>query len=87
MRICNKTMSGGTVRLDDNHYVRCRMEHATLVYCGGTVPIFEDCTIDGCDWRLIEAAGRTLEFLQTLNAMDGGGTLIEKAFPIIIAPR
>ncbi len=64
------TFNHETLQLDGESYVECEFKHCRLVYSGGEAPTFKDCRFEDCDWRLEDAAVRTLEHLK---AMWGAG--------------
>ena len=60
-----------TVALDGEHFSSCEFRDCRLVYTGGAPPVFENCRFDDCDWRIEEAAERTLAYLKVLWLAGG----------------
>lgn len=60
-----------TVALDGEHFSSCEFRDCRLVYTGGEPPVFENCRFDDCDWRIEEAAERTLAYLKVLWLAGG----------------
>lgn len=60
-----------TVNLDGESFSGCEFRGCRLVYAGGVPPSFSDCRFDDCDWRLEEAAARTLEHLKVIWGAGG----------------
>ena len=78
----DKTFTGRVV-LDDNRYQRCVFSGATLVFYGGSPPVFEACTFEGCQWSFNSSAGNTLNFLRGMahaEADSGFRTLFDQIF-------
>ena len=55
-----------TVALDGETFDDCEFRDCRLTYAGGEPPAFTGCQFHDCDWRLDEAAGRTLVFLKRI---------------------
>jgi hypothetical protein len=66
-----QTFTGTTEVLDGNVYDHCTFTNCVLVYRGGDLPQMTHTRATGCQWRLEEAAGRTLTLLKGL-AQSGG---------------
>jgi hypothetical protein len=60
-----------TVLLDGESFEGCEFRACRMIYAGGAVPHFRDCQFADCDWRLDDAAGRTLAFMQLLWSVGG----------------
>lgn len=58
------TYSHETVVLDGQEFSDCEFRDCRLVYSGGEVPAFADCRFHACDWKIEEAAARTLSYLK-----------------------
>ena len=41
-----------TVALDGEVFSSCEFRDCRLVYSGGEPPVFTDCRIDDCEWKL-----------------------------------
>jgi hypothetical protein len=68
------------VQTDGETFVGCIFEGTTLRYGGGPHPRFERCTLTGVNWHFNDAALRTIQFLQGINASDGGPAFIGDLF-------
>jgi len=55
-----------TVPLDGESFSECEFRACRLVYGGGEPPSFADCKFDDCEWRLEDAAVRTLAHLKVM---------------------
>jgi len=55
-----------TVSLDGESFSGCEFRDCRMVYAGGPVPTFKNCRFDGCEWKMDEAAGRTLAHLKLI---------------------
>ena len=64
-----------TVTLDGEHFADCEFQDCRLVYGGGAVPSFSNCRFVNCEWRLDDAAARTLEQLKLIWAQGGKATV------------
>ncbi len=64
-----------TVALDGEHFADCEFQDCRLVYTGGPVPSFSNCRFVNCEWRLDDAASRTLEQLKLIWAKGGKATV------------
>jgi hypothetical protein len=60
-----------TVLLDGEAYTDCEFRHCRLVYAGGEVPSFDNCKFGDCDWKLDDAATRTLGHLKAMWSAGG----------------
>ena len=58
------TYSHETVVLDGQEFSDCEFRDCRLVYSGGEVPVFADCRFHACEWKVEDAAARTLVFLK-----------------------
>lgn len=72
---------GGEVTIDGQVFVDCKFEGCTLVYSGGTPPLFDGCDLGDSTIKFTDAAERTLVFLLAM-ARPGSGlqSVIRKAF-------
>ena len=68
------------IQTDGGHFIGCTFDGSILQYGGGEHPKFEDCTLDEVSWLFNQAALRTIQFLQTINASDGGPAFIADLF-------
>jgi hypothetical protein len=68
------------VETDGDRFVGCTFEGTTLQYGGGLHPQFDDCTLTGVNWMFTNAALRTIQFLQMVNASEGGPAFIADLF-------
>jgi hypothetical protein len=66
-----QTFTGTTEVLDGNVYDGCVFTNCVLVYRGGDLPQMTHTRADACQWRLEDAAGRTVLLLKGL-AQAGG---------------
>jgi len=53
-----------TLVVDGEQYADCDFQDCKLIYAGGALPGFSDCRFNGCDWKLDEAAERTIDLLR-----------------------
>jgi len=60
-----------TVTLDGEHFSSCEFRDCRLVYSGGEPPVFQDCRIEDCDWKVEDAAANTLAFLKAVWGAGG----------------
>ncbi len=60
-----------TVSLDGESFSGCEFRDCRLVYAGGALPSFRDCRFDGCEWRMDDAAERTLAHLKLVWSLGG----------------
>lgn len=60
-----------TVPLDGESFSDCEFRDCRMVYSGGSLPIFDGCRFDGCDWKFDDAAARTLAHLKLIWAQGG----------------
>jgi hypothetical protein len=75
-----------TVALDGEHFSSCEFRDCRMVYTGGEPPVFENCRFDDCDWRIEEAAERTLAYLKVLW-LAGGKAQVQAMIKEITAAR
>lgn len=80
MEIKDQTFSGETVATDGKKFVGCTFSDVTLQYGGGVHPVFDDCRFEGVSWRFADAATRTIQFLQRINASPDGPAFIADLF-------
>lgn len=52
-----------SVELDGQTFDGCVFVGCDLIYRGGQLPVFGGCSFQSCEWRLLDAAIRTLAFL------------------------
>lgn len=55
-----------TVSLDGETFEDCDFQDCRLVYAGGPPPVFISCRFVACDWRMEDAAARTLAQLKVM---------------------
>ncbi len=60
-----------TIVLDGEHFADCEFRDCRLIYRGGEVPNFQSCRFEDCDWRLEDAAARTLALLKAMWGVGG----------------
>jgi hypothetical protein len=81
------TFKNAIVHVDGHAYRSCRFEQCRLVYAGGDLPSMIDCTFEGCSWRLVGAAGRTLRLLQAMIARGGATRAqVERSLGLTASP-
>lgn len=68
----NQTLAGGTITLDDKHYVNCQLRNCRLVYSGGDFVLTET-KIENCQVTLAGAAQRTVGLLAVMGALKPDG--------------
>jgi len=64
-----------TVALDGESFSGCEFRDCRLVYRGGAVPHFADCSFHDCDWKFEDAAERTLAHLKGVWAAGAKATV------------
>jgi hypothetical protein len=64
-----------TVALDGERFSSCEFRDCRLVYAGGEPPVFDNCRIEDCEWRLEDSAERTLAFLKVVWGAGGKATV------------
>ncbi len=60
-----------TVTLDGASFEDCEFRDCRLVYAGGPPPSFDSCRFENCEWRLDDAAARTLAVLKVVWSVGG----------------
>ena len=55
-----------TVALDGEEFTDCEFRSSRLVYSGGPVPVFRNCRFDDIEWKLDDAAQRTLAYMKLM---------------------
>ena len=60
-----------TVTLDGQSFSSCEFRDCRLVYAGGEPPSFDDCRFEGCEWKLDDAAARTIALLKLVWGVGG----------------
>ena len=71
---------GASLKVDGDTFVECTFTGTTLKYGGGAHPKFERCTLTGINWYFTDAALRTIQLLQGLNASEGGAAMVGQLF-------
>ena len=64
-----------TVVLDGESFAGCEFRDCRLVYSGGAVPVFTDCSFHGCEWKFEDAAANTLAHLKAVWAAGAKATV------------
>ena len=64
------------VKVDGNQYEECQFNNCTVIYSGGLVPSFSNCSFDGSRFSFDEAAGRTVALLQAWARPGSGFTQV-----------
>lgn len=72
--LSNQTFNDESIAVDDNRYEKCTFVNCTLVYSGGTLPVFADCKFDNSTIELGGAASNTITYL---SGMYQGGLLTQ----------
>jgi hypothetical protein len=62
----NVTYSHETVVLEAETFTSCEFRDCRLVYTGGELATLTDCKFLDCEWKLDEAATRTLAHLKLM---------------------
>lgn len=79
--ISGRTYSDGeTIDTDGQTFDDCQFEKAMLRYAGGAHPKFEKCGFGDTGWLFAGPALRTIQFLQQINASEGGTDFIADIF-------
>jgi hypothetical protein len=60
-----------TLTLDGESFFDCEFRACRLIYAGGALPSFNDCRFEDCDWKMEDAAARTLAHLKLVWAVGG----------------
>lgn len=55
-----------TVALDGEAFSDCEFRSCRLVYSGGELPVFRNCRFDDIEWKLDDAAIRTLGYMKLM---------------------
>jgi hypothetical protein len=55
-----------TVALDGEEFSDCEFRSCRLVYSGGPLPKFSNCRFDEIEWKLDDAAQRTLAYMKLM---------------------
>ena len=71
---------GEMVETDGRHFIKCHFDGVQLLYCGGELPAFEDCTFAAVGWFFDGPALRTIQLLQVNGNAEGGRALIDDLF-------
>jgi hypothetical protein len=78
-KLCNET-----IVLDDNEFIACEFENCTMVYSGGEQPKLQQCHFVRCQWKLDQAAKRTMLFLRSIyHSGPGGRELVDETLKSI----
>lgn len=77
--ITGSVLSGTRLTVDGFKFDRCRFEQCTLVYSGGEIPAFVNCSFADSQFEFEGAAGRTLVLLQAMSEPGSGLQAIVKA--------
>jgi len=59
-----------TVEVDGKSFRDTRFQKCTLIYSGGSVPVFDNCHFEGCTWTPTGPALNTMLFLRSLLEID-----------------
>ncbi len=70
-QVKNKTFDNQPVKLDDTDFQECSFRACSLVYAGGNLPAFFDCTFEACGWHFEDAAGRTVMLIRAMAQAMG----------------
>ncbi|WP_022681622.1 hypothetical protein [Sphingobium bisphenolivorans] len=62
----------GNVELDGNRFIKCRFEHATLIYRGGEPPQLSECVFDPAQIEFQNAAANTVRLLGAMAQPNSG---------------
>ena len=69
----NITYSHETVILEAETFSSCEFRDCRLVYTGGEPATLTDCKFVDCEWKLEDAAARTLAHLKLMWSAGGKG--------------
>ena len=62
----------GLVELDGHRFIRCKFQHATLIYRGGKIPQMIDCSFDPAQIEFQDAAADTVRLLAAMSHPGSG---------------
>jgi len=66
MKYTAKKHEGDKVTVDFNEYIDCEFINCEIIYKGGNLPVFENCSFVNCQFSLIEKADNTIGYLSFL---------------------
>jgi hypothetical protein len=69
--------SNETVELDGQTFRDCTFDTCVLIYRGGQPPEISNCLFPKCEWRLEDAADRTLDFFGLLHRIGADDVVRE----------
>jgi hypothetical protein len=84
----DKSFLNSTETLDGRVFEKCSFTNCTLVYRGGTIPVWTDCQFIECRFSFEDAAERTLNFMKILyhSCPPMGPQLVDTFFNSIRQP-
>ena len=65
-KIANKSFNNVTEILDGRVFENCSFTNCSIVYRGGTLPVWANCQFTECRFGFEDAAERTLNFLRLM---------------------
>jgi hypothetical protein len=73
-KIVKQSFQNKTEVLDGREFVDCEFVNCTVVYRGGTLPMWTNCRFDECRFQFEDSADRTLNFLKMMyHSCPGAG--------------
>jgi hypothetical protein len=66
MKYTEQKFNENNVTVDFNEYIRCEFTNSKIIFTGGDLPVFEDCTFSNCQFTLQARADNTLGYLSFL---------------------
>lgn len=69
------------VTVDFNEYIECEFKDCEIIYGGGGVPVFENCSFNNCRFSLIQRAANTVDYFSLLYQKlgeSGGKAFIDE---------
>lgn len=74
MKYTANKFNNDNITVDLNEYVNCDFNSCEIIFKGGNLPVFENCTFSNCRFSLIEKADNTIGYLSFLyKNLEGSG--------------
>ncbi|GGC91256.1 hypothetical protein [Chelatococcus reniformis] len=76
------------VDIDGVQFVNCTFDSCALIYRGGPLPMFTNCTFSNPQFAFDDAAKRTVTLLRSMATPAGGmQQIVRSTFPELFAAR